>query len=60
MWYTSGIEGRLEDGRVYTLYRYEWINPKPQNKILSVKFVENENAKTNVIINKLIAYKERN
>ncbi|MBR2860229.1 MAG: family 20 glycosylhydrolase [Clostridia bacterium] len=58
MWYTSGIEGRLPDGKVYTLYRYEWINPNPQSKILSVEFVHNDSAKTNVIINKLIACKK--
>ncbi len=60
MWYTSGNEGRLPDGRVYTLYRYEWINPHPKSKISRVEFVSAENAETKVIINKLIACKKGN
>lgn len=58
MWYTTGVEGRLKDGTVYTLYRYEWLNPKPQVKIEKVEYRKADGAKTDVIVNKLTAYQK--
>lgn len=58
MWYTSGVEGRLKDGTVYTLYRYEWLNPKPQAKNKKVEYRKADGARTDVIVNKLTAYQK--
>jgi len=52
-WHTDGIETLTPDGRRATLYRWEWVNPQPQKKILEVRFTPAPDAETDVIIHKL-------
>ena len=52
-WYTDGLESRLEDGRIATCYRYEWINPHPELEIAKIAYIPAENAETQVVINRI-------
>ena len=52
-WYTDGQESRLEDGRIATAYRYEWINPHPELEIEKIAYVPEENAETQVVVNRI-------
>lgn len=52
-WFTDGAESRLADGRIATVYRYEWRNPHPGLAICEITYVPAENAETQVIVNRL-------
>ena len=52
-WYTDGMESRLDDGSIATVYRYEWINPRPDCEIKDITYIPAENAETYPIVNRL-------
>lgn len=56
-WYTDAVETETPDGQFATLYRYEWLNPKPCSVIEKVTYVPADDAETFVILNKLIGVK---
>ena len=54
-WYCDGQESRLPDGRIACLYCYEWINPHPELTIQEIALIPDEDAETQVIVNKITA-----
>ena len=58
-YFTDGIESRAEDGSPVTLYRYEWRNPEPAKKILSIALCEADDSHAQVCLCGLVAVNKR-
>ncbi len=52
-WFTDAVETLTPDGQFATLYRYEWINPKPDTAIERIVYLPDEDAETGVIVQKI-------
>ena len=49
-YFADTTESRLRDGRLVTLYHYEWILPQTGKAIVRLRFIPAENAKSDVVI----------
>jgi len=53
-WETDGAETRTPDGRLATLYCFEWINPRPGTVICRIEYVPAEDAETGVVVHRVV------
>ncbi len=49
-YFADTTESRLRDGRIVTLYHYEWLNPHKDKTIKRLRYIPNQNAKTDIVI----------
>ena len=49
-WFSDGKRVETSEGKLGTVYSYEWINPKPDTKITTVQFVSAEGTETQVCL----------
>ena len=49
-YFADTTESRLRDGRIVTLYHYEWLNPHKDKAIKRLRYIPAPNAKTNIVI----------
>ncbi|MBE5783447.1 MAG: hypothetical protein E7329_09070 [Clostridiales bacterium] len=56
-WYTDDVQTITCRGERATLYRYEWINPRPEAMIDKLVYIPAENQETGVIIQKICGIK---
>ena len=49
-YFADTTESRLRDGRIVTLYHYEWINPHKGKAIKRLRYIPAPNAKTDIVI----------
>lgn len=56
-WYTDDVQTENCRGDRATLYRYEWINPRPEEKIEKIVYIPAEDQETGVIIQKISGVK---
>ena len=52
-WFTDAVETLTPEGQPATLYRFEWINPKPDTVIERIAYLPDEEAETSVIVQKI-------
>lgn len=57
MYYTDGIETFDETYGPMTIYKYEWLNPNPDKKIVRVQYVADEAYATNVFVSRILSVK---
>ena len=53
-WETDGIEERQEAGEVVTVYRYEWINPRPNVAIASMTYCPADEGIGDVFVSRVV------
>lgn len=53
-YYTDGIEKRIDRQDFMTIYRYEWINPRPEMVIERIEYVSNKKFATNVYVSRIL------
>ena len=49
-YFADTTESRLRDGRIVTIYHYEWLNPHKAKAIKRLRYIPAQNAKTNIVI----------
>ncbi|MBQ7652504.1 MAG: family 20 glycosylhydrolase [Victivallales bacterium] len=49
-YFADTTESRLRDGRIVTLYHYEWLNPQKDKAIKRLRYIPAQNAKTDIVI----------
>ncbi|MBQ9369062.1 MAG: family 20 glycosylhydrolase [Victivallales bacterium] len=49
-YFADTTESRLRDGRIVTLYHYEWINPHKEKAITRLRYIPAPNAKCDIVI----------
>lgn len=57
-YFADTTESRLRDGRVVSIYHYEWIVPKDV-AIASIRYVQEQGAKSNIVVYKVEAISAR-
>lgn len=53
IWTSDGIESRLPDGEIATVYRYEWINPRKDAVIASVTYTPSPEFDAKLIVRRV-------
>ncbi|MBR5024242.1 MAG: hypothetical protein IKX48_04185, partial [Victivallales bacterium] len=49
-YFADTTESRLRDGRLVTLYHYEWLLPQNDKTIVRLRYIPAENAKSDVVV----------
>ena len=49
-YFADTTESRLRDGRLVTLYHYEWLLPQTDKAVTRIRFIPADNAKSDVVI----------
>ena len=49
-YFADTTESRLRDGRIVTIYHFEWLNPQNGKKIVRLRYIPAENAKSGVVV----------
>ena len=49
-YFADTTESRLRDGRLVTLYHYEWLLPQNSKTIVRLRYIPAENAKSDVVV----------
>ena len=57
-WETDGVEEYTASGALVTLYRVEWINPRPDAEIVALTYRPAGHAETEVFVRRVIGVKQ--
>ena len=49
-YFADTTESRLRDGRIVTLYHYEWLNPTPDKPIAGIRYIPVPQAKCGMVV----------
>ena len=49
-YFADTTESRLRDGRLVTLYHYEWLLPQTDKTVTRIRFIPAENAKSDMVV----------
>ena len=49
-YFADTTESRLRDGRLVTLYHYEWLLPQTDKTVTRIRFIPTENAKSDMVV----------